>query len=60
MPTNMKDKKIQKVEITMQDIWNASKPAITKNKKKDKIKDKLSLINGNNSKAKHKSNERNA
>jgi len=48
MPTNMKDKKIQKVEITMQDIWNASKTAITKNKKKY------------NRKTKHKSNERNA
>jgi predicted acetyltransferase len=45
MPTKMKDKKIQKVEITMQEIWNASKPAITKNKKKY------------NRKTKHKSNE---
>jgi hypothetical protein len=39
---------LRQVEVTMQDIWNASKPAITKNKKKY------------NRKTKHKSNERNA
>jgi hypothetical protein len=39
---------LRQVEVTMQDIWNASKPAITKNKKKY------------NRKTKHKSNGKNA